>query len=143
MTSTEELLSEDGTYQERGQLEGTLRELWQARQAKNAAEADNDRLSAPIRKWLAAHPGEELRDGESGVVAFATARRTRVYDLRRLTDEQVIALRDAGCLDLKPTLFMKLQEAAPNLVFDDIWHAFKRGAMHEEESQVLQVRRDR
>ena len=65
------------------------------------AKRDQDALGAQIKGYLEAHPGEELHDGELGIVARLQRRRgADRFDVMSMNDELVLALKALGALSL-------------------------------------------
>ena len=72
------------------------------REIKADAERFLDPLGKEIKKWLEAHPGEPLVDGERGITASLQERRgTPAYDLLTLHEKEPVLFERlllTGCL---------------------------------------------
>lgn len=114
--------------------------LFLARLEKNALVKREAGLNERVKQYLQLEePGTQLRDEELGVYAYLQETSTGVrWDLRSLTDAQALALRDAGCLDIKTALFTRLRADSPSITWDDIWN--NPGMRLESRTQSLQVK---
>jgi hypothetical protein len=113
-------------------LIGTLKEVHEARRRKSADGKVSDKLSAPIKAWLEAHPGEDMYDGESGISAWLTAATMQTWDVRTMVfrdPELVTALAHMGLLTVQTTPFNSLLKSAPN---DDLVKATDYRATTEQ-----------
>ncbi len=92
--------------QETGEVEGPsqrvvvglLKQYVEARQQETAAAARKAYFGSTIRKYLDAHPGETVEDGEFGIVARIQERQTMDYDFSALSEADLYALATQGLL---------------------------------------------
>lgn len=120
--------------QTRAEIEALLQPLWLARQAKNAAIKDDDKYSAIVRQWMELNEGEEPTDGEHGIRAYFQSRKLESWDLRTAPIDLVIALRDAGLLDVRTKTLAQLRKDAPSM-----WLNMAMDYRHEGASESLHV----
>lgn len=130
----------DALAEERA-LVAKLLPLWEARQAKNEASKDEERLSGPVKQFLELNPDvTSLDDLEHDVHASLQRRGSTEWDLRPLADDDVLALKAAGLLTIRTRAFDELRKAAQSTTWDRVNHT--RGVRLEGESFSLIVKRD-
>lgn len=123
--------------QTRAEIEALLQPLWLARQAKNAAIKDDEKFSAIVRQYMELNEGEEPRDGEHGIRAFFQTKKLQNWDLRTAPIDLLIALRDAGLLDVRTKTFDQLRKDAPSM-----WLNMAMDYRHEGSSDSLRVEKE-
>lgn len=119
---------------ERAKVEALLGQIYRARQA---AKLDGE-LSPVVRQWLELNGGESLVDGEGGYTGELSRTSRTVWDLRPLTDAQVLYLARAGLLTVSTGAFDALRKAAPSVLLDSIVNT--PGVRTTNESSALQVK---
>ena len=118
---------------------GLLEQLYEARQAKNEAAKDDERLSGRVKQWLGLQSeGTTVTDGEHGLTASLQRRVVTTWDLRPLSAEQVEALHGLGLLTVSTSAFDALRRAAPSSMLDSIVNT--RGVRQEGETLALMVK---
>jgi hypothetical protein len=104
-------MSEDFTE---AQLTAMLPTVYALKKQRDAAKSTYDKACKPFRDWLDAHPGDFLRDGETGVVAKLQERSgTEELDAITLAAQHpqvFINLGLHGCLRLNPSVWKAIKD---------------------------------
>lgn len=95
--------------------------LWLARQAKNAATADDKAMTEAVKQWLGLEGEEELSDGEHGIRAFIKEVGAGVtWDIRTAPPELVLWLAQNGYLDVRTKKVDEDMKSAPTTQLLDL-----------------------
>ena len=101
-------------------LEAMLPALFDMRRERERLDGAYKTASGPVRAWLDAHPGEQLREGESGISATLQERRgSDELDVIRLAENRadlLLWLALHGCLRLDGAAWKALQGKAAETV---------------------------
>ena len=86
------------------ELTTMLKGLWEIKHQRDDLDKAYKKGTLPVRDWLAAHPGDFLRDGETGVVAKLQERQGTpeldMISLYQKDTETILDLASFGCLKL-------------------------------------------
>jgi hypothetical protein len=96
-----------------GQLIALLKGLYEIKRQRNDLDDAYKKASEPVRAWLDAHPGEQLYDGESRIVARLQDRtgapELDVISLYQKDPETILGLASFGCLKLDAKAWQAIQ----------------------------------
>lgn len=118
----------------KAQIIGNLLPLKLARDAKNAATADDKRLTDETKQWMQLEGVDELYDGEHDINVTLKASSTTTWDIRKAPPELVARLAAEGLLTVNTTAF-KAEQAKGGATYLDDTLAFK----HEGETWTLRI----
>ena len=87
-----------------------LRPYVEAREQRDAYAGQVERLASLIKGYLDAHTGEEMYDGEAGIIAKLQERHASpTYEPASMPPELIDRLHKAGALGVSPALLRALE----------------------------------
>lgn len=94
---------------DRGMLVGQLRPYIETRAQRDSYGKHLEKIAALLKNYLERHSGEEIYDGETGIVAKLTERHgSDVYETERMDAKLIRDLHKVGALRVDPGVIKAL-----------------------------------